>query len=45
LLRDKSEALDKILMLDLQTVPGTKQVYSDVDFMLVDILIHEITNK
>jgi CubicO group peptidase (beta-lactamase class C family) len=45
LLRDKNQALEKILMLDLQTVPGTKQLYSDVDFMLVDILVHAITNK
>jgi CubicO group peptidase (beta-lactamase class C family) len=45
LLRDKNQALDKILMLDLSTVPGTKQLYSDVDFMLVDILVQQITGK
>jgi hypothetical protein len=29
-------------MLDLENKPGTVQAYSDVDFMLVDILIHEV---
>jgi CubicO group peptidase (beta-lactamase class C family) len=44
LLRDKTQALNKILLLDLQAIPGTRQLYSDVDFMIVDILIKHITN-
>lgn len=43
-LRDPDKALGYILdYLNLEAVPGTRQKYSDVDFMLVAILVKEIT--
>lgn len=42
--QNRNEVLDKIIATPLDYTPGTKTVYSDVDYMLLGFIIEKITN-
>lgn len=43
--QDKATTLDMILKTPLQYQPGSKTVYSDVDFMLLGFIIEKVTGQ
>ncbi|EOR19780.1 periplasmic esterase, partial [Clostridium sartagoforme AAU1] len=43
--QDKATTLQMILRTPLQYAPGTKTVYSDVDYMLLGLIVEKVTGK
>ncbi|WEV70634.1 penicillin binding protein PBP4B [Lactobacillus sp. ESL0785] len=43
--QDRSQALNKIIATPLNYVPGTKTIYSDVDYMLLGLIVEKITGQ
>lgn len=43
--QDRNKILSKIIDTPLQYRPGTKTIYSDVDYMLLGLIIEKITGK
>ncbi len=43
--QDKATTLQMILKTPLQYAPGTKTVYSDVDYMLLGLIVEKVTGK
>ena len=43
--QDRSTMLAKIIRTPLQHIPGTTQVYSDIDYMLLGFIIERITEQ
>jgi CubicO group peptidase (beta-lactamase class C family) len=44
-LRNKTDVLDKIYAMDLQYPTGSKIIYSDIGFILLGLVIEQVTNK
>lgn len=43
--QDRSEVLSKIIATPLQYQPGTKTIYSDVDYMLLGLIVEKVTGQ
>lgn len=43
--QDRSQILDKIIQTPLSYQPGSKTIYSDIDFMLLGLVIEKITGQ
>lgn len=43
--QDRSQILDKIIATPLAYKPGTKTIYSDVDYMLLGLIVEKITGE
>lgn len=43
--QDRNNILEKIIATPLQYKPGTKTIYSDVDYMLLGLIIEKITGE
>lgn len=43
--QDRKDILNKIIATPLQYKPGTKTIYSDVDYMLLGLIIEKITGQ
>jgi CubicO group peptidase (beta-lactamase class C family) len=43
--QERSRTLEMILMTPLQYEPGTKQIYSDIDYMLLGFIIEKVTGE
>ena len=41
--QDRKEMLNKIIKTPLQTMPGTTQMYSDINYMLLGFIIEKVT--
>lgn len=43
--QDRNDVLNKIIATPLQYKPGTKTIYSDVDYMLLGLIIEKVTGQ
>ncbi|MGE8079455.1 penicillin binding protein PBP4B [Peribacillus loiseleuriae] len=43
--QDRKAMLDKIIKTPLQYIPGTNQIYSDIDYMLLGFIIERVTGQ